>query len=424
MLPGAFLILNVKEAVMDQHRLFVGIDISKFKHDVAVIDEEQHCITPGFVVGENAEGYRMLFERLDNVRRNSKAEDVFIGMEATGSYWKNLYHFLHRKTSWHVTVINPIQTRRFSQSRLRRAVTDPVDALEIACYMQERKPAPTALPAPSLQIIQDIDKQILSLVKERNADIYRLRLELGKTFPELEKQAPLMTSQRLLTLLSLYPTAEVIRNTSPEELQQLKADKKGRRISAAFITGIRKLAENSIASSTGPDSGIVVQTLAVRITEIQTHICRLKKELLRVWCCHTAQPGILRTIPGIGPLTAALLEAYIGDVNRFPEYKRIVAYFGLDPRVCTSGISKRGHGNLQKKGNPRMRSILFMNVLAMIRFRVEPIYGFYQCKVAEGKPKLVAIGAAMRKLLVIIYTMMKKNEPFQPKDIKNDVKEQ
>ena len=52
------------------------------------------------------------------------------------------------------------------------------------------------------------------------------------------------------------------------------------------------------------------------------------------------------------------------------------------------------------------------------------IYSFYQRKVDEGKPKLVAIGAAMRKLLVILYATLKNNEPFQPKKMMNDVKEQ
>ena len=400
---------------MHSQQMFVGIDISKFKHDVAVIDEQKQSVTPGFVIAEDAEGYRSLFERLDNVRSRLHVSDVFIGMEATGDYWKNLYHFLHQQTPWHVTVINPIQTRRFAQSRLRRAVSDPIDAIEIALYMQERKPAPTVATALGLQIVQDIDKLILSLMKECNANIYRLRLELGKTFPELEKKTPSLLAQRLLVLLSHYPTAEMIRHATVEQLGQLTYGVKDRHLSMVFINQVKQLAENSIACKIGPDAGIVVQTLAARITELQAHICRMKKTIVHVYRHQSKQPSILATIPGIAPLTASILEAYIGDVSRFSEYKKIVAYFGLNPTVCMSGISKRGQGHLQKKGNPRVRNILFMNVLSMIRFKVDPIYSFYQRKVDEGRPKLVAIGAAMRKLLVIVYTMLKNKQPFQPK---------
>lgn len=400
---------------MHSQKMFVGIDISKFKHDVAVIDEQKQSIAPGFVIAENAQGYHDLLEQLDNIRTRLQAADVFIGMEATGSYWKNLYHFLHQKTVWQVTVINPIQTRRFAQSRLRRAVTDPIDALEIAHFMRERQPQPTIAPAMGLQIVQDIDKQILSLIKQRNAGIYRLRLELGKTFPELEKQTPSPVAQRVLVLLSHYPTAGMVRNATIEQLGQLTCGSRKCHLSTVFINQVKELAEDSIACKTGPDAGIVVQTLAAGITEAQTHIVRLKKQIVQVYRHHAKKPSILTTIPGIASLTASILEAYIGDVNRFSDYKKIVAYFGLNPTVCMSGVSKRGQGHLQKKGNPRVRNILFMNVLCMIRFKVDPIYSFYQRKVDEGRPKLVAVGAAMRKLLVIVYTMLKNNEPFQPK---------
>ena len=404
-----------EEVDMDPHQMFVGIDISKFKHDVAVIDEQKQSITPRFVIADSAQGYRNLLERLETVQLRLQAEQVYIGMEATGSYWMNLYHFLHKHTDWPTTVINPVQTRRFAQSRLRRAVTDPIDALEIAHYMQERRPDQTTTAALGLQIVQDIDKQILSLIKERNANIYRLRLELGKTFPELEKNTPSLVAQRLLVLLGHYPTAEMVRNATIEQLGQLTCGSKERHLSMVFIKQVKQLAENSIAYKTGPNAGIVVQTLAARIAEIQAHVCRLKKQIVQVYLHYSKQPSVLATIPGIAPLTASILEAYIGDVNRFPEYKKIVAYFGLNPTVCMSGVSKRGRGYMQKKGNPRVRNILFMNVLTMIRFKVDPIYSFYKCKLDEGRPKLVAIGAAMRKLLVIVYTMLKNNEHFQPK---------
>ena len=401
---------------MHSQQMYVGVDVSKFKHDVAVIDEQQQIATPLFKAAESADGYRTLLARLDKVQRRLHAAEVHIGMEATGDYWKNLYHFLHQKTSWSVAVINPVQTRRFAQSHLRRAVTDPVDALEIARYMQERKPKPTTPRDFGLEIVRDIDKHILALIKERNANVYRLRIELGKTFPELEQQADSMTAQRLLVLLSQYPTAEMIRQATTEQLRQLTYGKRNQRMAASFVDKVKQLAQDSIAYKTGPDAGILVQSLACRIAELQTHIRRLKKELVQVHRRQAQKPSILATIPGVAPLTAVMLEAHIGDVSRFPEYKQIVAYFGLNPTVCLSGVSKKGRSRLQKKGNKRVRHILFMNVLVMIRFKVEPIYGFYQRKVDEGKPKMVAVVAAMRKLLVIIYAMLKNNEPFQPKN--------
>ena len=123
--------------------------------------------------------------------------------------------------------------------------------------------------------------------------------------------------------------------------------------------------------------------------------------------------SVLATIPGIGCETAIVLEAYIGDVNRFPDVKKFIAYFGMNPTVCQSGKMKR-KSRLQKKGNPIVRHKLFMAVISIISKKTGPVYAFYKRLVDSGKPKLVAICAAMRKLLAIIFAMLKNNQAFDP----------
>ena len=104
-------------------------------------------------------------------------------MEDTGDYWKNLYHFLSSRTEYPVTVINPVQTRHFAMSELRRDKTDPVDAVDIARYMLERKPNQTRPQASRLEVVQDIDKQIHCAVKKPIATINHQRMNTCKTLP-------------------------------------------------------------------------------------------------------------------------------------------------------------------------------------------------------------------------------------------------
>ena len=110
-----------------------------------------------------------------------------------------------------------------------------------------------------------------------------------------------------------------------------------------------------------------------------------------------------------------VLEAYIGNVNRFPNAKKIVAYFGMNPTVDDSGTSKKRKGHLQKKGSGIVRHKLYMAILSVIRYKNGPIYEYYARLVKAGKPKLVAMAAAMRKLLVIVYNMLKNQQEFDPK---------
>ena len=178
---------------------------------------------------------------------------------------------------------------------------------------------------------------------------------------------------------------------------------------------MKRLAANSIAYKTGPGTGYVVQSLVRRISETQQETQRLKLQLVEQYKPVNEHESLLTSIPGISQQVAIVLEAYIGDVNRFPNAKKMVAYFGMNPTIDDSGSSKKRKGHLQKKGSGIVRHKLFMAMLSIIRHQNGPIYQYYARLVTAGKPKLVAIAAAMRKLLVIIYHMLKKQQQFDPK---------
>jgi transposase len=399
-------------------QLFVGIDIGKFKHAVAIITEGKHLVGKVFEIAESAVGFRELLAKLQHLMCEYQAGEFRIGMEATGDYWKNLYHFLLRQSpNYLVSVINPVQTKRFAQGELRRAKTDAVDAITIARFMAEKKPRPMLPRMALLDSIKDIDRQIHALNKQQTMSINKLRIELGKVAPEIEHHVVLSRHQQVLVLLKHYPTAEAIAQASHDELRNLRYGKKQWRLPGPFITKMQALAKGSIAHKSGPGAGLVVQALVEQIFHQRQMVATLKAHTVQLYQRVKEQPSLLATIPGISTETAIALEAYIGDVARFPSAKQLVAYFGMNPTINLSGIATKRAAPLQKKGCAMVRAKLFMAVLSMISNQVEPFYGYYQRLVGAGKPKLVAIVATMRKLLVIIYTMLSKQQPFQPKKL-------
>lgn len=400
-------------------QVFVGIDIGKFKHVVAILTESKQVLGQVFTVGETQADYQKLLARLQHLAHQYQTQEFRIGMEACGDYWKNLYHFLIRQSPpFLVSVINPVQIRRFAQSELRRAKTDAVDAITIARFLAEKKPQPTRACAAQLDCLKDLDRQIHAMQKQQTMTLNKLRIELTKVAPEIEHHFALSRHQQILVLLQQYPTAEAIAKASPRELQQLRYGKKRCSLSRPFLAKVQALAQNSIAHKTGPGAGLVVQALVHQLLQQHEAITTLKAHLTRLYHQEVKdQPSLLTTIPGIGPETAIALEAYLGDPARFPTAKQVVAYFGMNPTVNLSGIVTARAGSLQKKGIAIVRHKLFMAVLSMIRNRVEPFYSYYQRLLAAGKPKMVAIGATMRKLLVVIYTMLKNQKTFQPQNI-------
>ena len=126
-----------------------------------------------------------------------------------------------------------------------------------------------------------------------------------------------------------------------------------------------------------------------------------------------AQADLLDSIPGIGEATIASLLAFMGDINRFHHAKQLAAFAGLTPRQCQSGSSVRGTTHLTKAGNPLLRRALYMPALVGLRHN-PMIKAFYLRLRANGKPAKSALAACMRKLLHIVFGVLKSQTPFNP----------
>lgn len=151
------------------------------------------------------------------------------------------------------------------------------------------------------------------------------------------------------------------------------------------------------------------------VPQIQAHITWLEEELSNVdkdlgqivkdspvW---RAKDDLLRTVPGIGPATAASLLAGLPELGSL-DRKEIAALVGLAPL-------NRDSGNLRGKrkisgGRASVRCALYMPTLVATRYN-PVIQAFYQRLLALGKPKKVAITACMHKLLIILNAMLRDN---------------
>ena len=114
------------------------------------------------------------------------------------------------------------------------------------------------------------------------------------------------------------------------------------------------------------------------------------------------RPGPAGEQPGVGRRTAATVLAELPAVHRLPSAQSAAAYCGLSPREFTSGSSVRKKTRLSKAGNPRLRKALFLPTQTAVRFN-PLLRGFFERLVAGGKPKMQAVGACMRKLVMICY---------------------
>lgn len=120
---------------------------------------------------------------------------------------------------------------------------------------------------------------------------------------------------------------------------------------------------------------------------------------------------LLETIPGIGEATISQILASIGNVEDFKNAKQLAAFVGLNPKQHQSGTSIRGRTRLSKIGNSSLRKAFYMPAVCAKRYN--PIIRKF-CERLEnsGKPTMLIIGAGMRKLVHIIYGVLKSKKPF------------
>lgn len=142
----------------------------------------------------------------------------------------------------------------------------------------------------------------------------------------------------------------------------------------------------------------------------------LKKQLrvvdaaLAKWSRDNEQAQLLQTIPGIGPIIAAQIVGQIGDVHRFATPARLCAYGGLVPTVHASG--KKLHiGGVTQRGRRRLRQAIW--TAAMVAVRCGGRFGELFERLTVRRPKMVARVACARKLLTIIWHMLRSGEPYR-----------
>ena len=120
---------------------------------------------------------------------------------------------------------------------------------------------------------------------------------------------------------------------------------------------------------------------------------------------------LLSSIPGIGEKTISVILAFLGNVEDFESAKQMSAFVGLNPKPLQSGTSLCRTGKISKTGDAQLRKAFYMP--AIVSLGCNPIINKFSQRLSDmGKPKMVVVIAVMRKLIHIIYGVLKNKTPF------------
>lgn len=382
----------------------VGIDVAKDKHDCFICDSEGNVLKDVFTFSNDREGFNLLLSFIP-----TSSENVKVGLEATGHYSLNLINFLI-DNGYSPVVFNPLQINLFRKAHtLRKTKTDKIDAKLIALMLSSSDAK------PHLDLSYHV-MELKSLTRYRSRlkdQLARLKISLARiieiVFPELEDCVYSINQKSTMALLHEFPSKELIANAHLTRLTNVLKDNSRGKYSKDKALEIRDAAINSIGTSSDASSFELVQTIDMinfyssKIDELDAKIKDIMIEL---------ESPIL-SIPGISYNLGSIILAEIVDINRFDTPAQLQAFAGLDPATHQSGKFIATGVSMVKRGSPYLRWAI-LNASRLIAMRDPCFKDYYQKKRKEGKHHFVALTHVAKKLIRVIFKLLKTNSHFSP----------
>ena len=384
---------------------YIGIDISKYKHDFCIISNTGEVIVENSSFENNKKGFQSLLEQLKPYDKSQ----VHIAFEATGHYSMNLELFLIDK-EFSFMKINPLIIKQFLKTRsLRRTKTDKTDALNIAEYLMSVPYKPNSLLLYHIYSLKSLCRTREQLIKERSKFAVLLTNELDKSFPELKPFFNNIISSTLLFILDKYKNPSHI--ALMKDYDSIRCISRGKFTYAKFAK-LKELAKNTVGYH-DDNTDLLISTYVSLYNYFNDKIVPIDKQISTI--IKELNPSIL-SIPGIGEISAASIISEYGDISCFSSPAKMLAFAGLEPSINQSGTLE-SNGKMVKHGSGHLRYVLMNTSLTLLKFN--PIfYDFYLKKRSEGKPHRVALSHVCKKLVRLIYTLETKHVDFDPSLLK------
>ena len=408
-------------------RPIAGIDVGKFFSEMAILSPSNEVIARMKIHHDSNSDVERAIELLKKTEKDF-ASRPFVVMESTGHYHKILFHSLC-KAGFEVSIINPIQTDSIKNIGIRKVKNDKVDARKIALLYRFQELKTTNIPDEDIECLRNLCRQYYKLNDQLTAYKNRLTGIVDQLMLNFKDVFSSIFSKAAIAVLEKYPTPTHILKANRNKLISLirKNSRKSLNWATAkyelLVSKAREFAPLSINNSSN------IAMLSVYISMIKTleeNIEKILKAIRSLIAEDMAKDTpvlaltleLLQSIPGIGLLSAVTILAEIGDFSAFSKPGKLVAYFGIDPSVMQSGEFTGTRNKMSKRGSKLLRRVLFTIALANIRTKRDKqacnpvLLEFYKQK-CQSKPKKVALGAVMRKIVCIIFAVLRDRKPYE-----------
>ena len=401
-------LVSIKNVSGGSIMIAVGIDVSKSKSMVAVLNEDGDILRKPFEVKHTAQDLNGLIEFLKGTK-----EVPIVVMEPTGHYHYPVLKAFH-ESGITVCLVNPYLMKKYGDTQLRKAKTDKKDSLRIARYALEKYHSlvPYSEADQKYEDLRFLSRQYNQRITTLATCKTQLINLLDETMPGITKILALNTRDPdncfLFRFVRRFQSFEKIKKMGKtrflnsygvliQKTNKHYAESKGLLIYELAINSVTTRGENLYAFM-AQDQCMDLITIAQKAADEINIQMRMIAETIPEY-------KVLRAMAGVGDRLGPMILAEIGDVRRFHSGKALNAYAGNDAPPYQSGQFESRNRHISKRGNPALRKACYevMQALKLTKPQDDPVYLFMQKKEQEGKPYNVAKMAGVNKFLRIYY---------------------
>jgi len=397
----------------------VGIDVGADFSWVSILTPDHKPVFKPFKVShhnlDSLEKAVLTIKKAEEL--NSMEPRIFL--ESTGIYHFPLFCYL-KESGFEVFVLNPLITNSNRNSGIRKVKNDKNDAIRIAKTGYTHNLKVSLIPQDLVINLRSLVREYYYLVDNKAAYINKLHKELRIVFPSYTKMFSNLAGKTSLLILRTYKTPSNILNAPKDELVSLIATSSRRGLKYAQKKYNELIQAATLANSFGKhlESTIDIIQMDIELIDLLNekidYIVSKMKDLILKHKNHyfVKQINLVKSIKGVGFISAVTLMCEIGDFSTFKKAKQLYAYLGLDPAVNQSGNFKGTRVSMSKRGSRLARRALFYIALVSVSGSNNPVLKEFYEKKKLYKPKKVALGAVMHKICNIIFAVLRDNKPF------------
>ena len=402
--------LSKSKTILKEKTLLVTVDVGKARNFVYCrLSDGRELKVQSF--SNDGKGLRAMWSCLERLRFQSGMTEVVVGYEPTGSYSDPLVHFMKYKSMVKLLQVNPMHTSRVKELPDNSPGKDDIkDPKVIASIILLGHGLSVVIPKGVRADLRQISVARQRSVEHRRALLHQLEALVFRIFPEFEKIMKSLKHKSSQYLLAHYPLPGDVLKLGEEELGhllhrlsrgRLGADRAGKLYCAARESGGVKEGARSIVME--------IKKLLTHLELYEQDIANYEEQICKL-LDQVPESRSIRSIPGIGDVIAAGLIGEIADFSSYHKGNELHKLAGLDLYEISSG-NQKGQRHISKRGRAALRHYLYMAVLSMIR-KGGIMHEVYQHHLQKGMPKHKAIVPIMRKLLSLVFALVRDQREY------------